>query len=94
VFLVGYIVPLSLTSVTGQVNEINGISVLVLDTNFLWVEGMHTLMEVQAMALVTELLTLCLAGFHISQHKQINCINGPTYSGQYLLFDIPYILDS
>ena len=54
---------------------------------------MHTLMEVQAMALVTELLALCLAGFHIRQHKQINSINGFTYSGQYL-FDISHILDA
>jgi hypothetical protein len=55
---------------------------------------MHTLMEVQAVALVTELLALCLAGFHVSQHKQINSINGLTCSGQYLLFGIPHILDA
>jgi len=55
---------------------------------------MHTLMEVQAMALVTELLALCLAGFHISHHKQTNSINELPYSGQYLLFDILHILDA
>jgi hypothetical protein len=55
---------------------------------------MHTLMEVQAMALVTELLALCHVGFYISQHKQITFINRLTYSGQYLLFDIPHILDA
>jgi hypothetical protein len=55
---------------------------------------MHTLMEVQAMALVAKLLAVCLAGFHTSQHKQINSINGLTYSGQYLLFDIPHILNA
>jgi len=55
---------------------------------------MYILMEVQAMALVTELLALCQAGFHVSQHKQINSINGLTHSGQYLLFDILHILDA
>jgi hypothetical protein len=39
VFLIGHIVPIYMTSVTGQVNVINVISVSVLDTNFLWWRG-------------------------------------------------------
>jgi hypothetical protein len=56
--------------------------------------GDATLIEVQAMALVKELLAWCLAGLRISQHKQINSINGLNIFRQYLLFDITHILDA
>jgi hypothetical protein len=44
-------------------------------------EGVHTFMEVQAMAAVADLLALSLAGLCTSWHKQINSISGSKYSG-------------